>query len=381
MAEEINIVDSNELEIIKNALEKILYVPDRRLKPKIIEELLIYLNSRLSDDCYQIRIFIAFKQEKICGFVISQVDPDYRSRNRKCGTFGWLNADDFLTCKGLMNACENFIRQNNIRLLRGNINFPKCLGGIGIQTVGFKEQILYGVAFTNPKSKILDYLEKLGYKIDTEYLCMEVTAKEWKKGKNLDKSVKISYLSLKEMKKRKKEILDLAKNAFSAVMPDSTTGESRFNEIIEIYSQVPKLFYKLEKNFNAENHSNIPEFLDVWKNSDLENSITWAPFAIHRDTNEILGVIFSLPDLYQLWLNEPITRDNVDTAMVKSGYTGKGIFSSLNNIGQLTLGFNGVNYFEGTTIWSLNQDALCSIMPHCKTNRKFVVFQKRIKKN
>ncbi|MFX1395317.1 MAG: hypothetical protein ACFFAH_17395, partial [Promethearchaeota archaeon] len=91
--------------------------------------------------------------------------------------------------------------------------------------------------------------------------------------------------------------------------------------------------------------------------------------------------ILSIPDLYELWLDQPITRDNVDTAMIKTEYKGRGIFSALNNIGQLSCNLNGVKYYEGTGIWLINQDAINAVMPHCKTNKKFVVVQKRLKKN
>ena len=381
MKKKMKTIATEDIALIRKALKRVLYVPDNRLKSNIIKELIKYLKLKFSDKDYRIRVFIAFKEEEISGFITCQIDPDYKSRNRICGTFGWLNAKNFEACKSLMEECEDFIKQYNIRLLRGNINFPKGLGGIGIQTLGFNEEMLYGVAFGDPRSKILDYLIELGYKQDAEYICLEVTTKEWKKGKVVDKYIKLRYLTFEEIVNRKEEILDLARSAFNVVMPDSTTGDSRFNEIMEIYSNVPDTFFKLKESFNFKKYSKIPEFIDDWESSNLENSITWAPFAIHRETDEIVGLILSLPDLYQLWLDEPITRCNVDTVMVKPGYTGSGIFSALNNIGQITLGFNGINYFEGTSIWNLNEDAICTIMPHCQINRRFVVFQKRIKKD
>jgi len=380
MTRKIKIEETNNLVLIKKALITTLYVPNERLKPYIIKELTSYLKSKFNENNYKLKVFVAFEREEICGFTVCQIEPEYKSRNRKCGSFGWLNAESFEICQGLLEACEDFIKKNNIRLLRGNINFPKGLGGLGIQTMGFNERMMYGVAFINPQSEILSFLNDLGYKGDSEYLCMEVTSKEWKKGNVLDRSIKLQHLSLEEIIQRKDEILNCARSAFSAVIPDSTTGEHRFNEIIEIYSKVPDSFYKLDKKFNPRDFSDIPEFLEDWESSNLEKRVTWAHFAIERETDEIVGAIFTLPDLYQLWLNEPITRANVDTAMIKSGYTGKGIFSSMNNIGQITSSFNGVTYFEGTGIWVANEDAIKTILPHCKTNRKFVVVQKRIKK-
>ena len=64
--------------------------------------------------------------------------------------------------------------------------------------------------------------------------------------------------------------------------------------------------------------------------------------------------------------------------MVKKGYYGKGIFSALNNLGQLTAGLFGVDYYEGTTIWSNNERAINTIFPHCEPIRKHFVVQKRV---
>ena len=72
--------------------------------------------------------------------------------------------------------------------------------------------------------------------------------------------------------------------------------------------------------------------------------------------------------------------------MVRTGYNGKGVFSSLNNFGQATnRSMKGVNYYEGTAIWTKNskgvnnEEAMNSIFPHCKPIRRHVVFEKRIK--
>ena len=65
--------------------------------------------------------------------------------------------------------------------------------------------------------------------------------------------------------------------------------------------------------------------------------------------------------------------------MVRKDYAGRGIFSALNNIGQLTCNLNGIKYYEGTTIWTNNIDAVNSIFPHCKHIRKYYVLQKRIR--
>ena len=285
---------------------------------------------------------------------------------------------DFETCKLLLEACEQFARDHNIRLMRGNINFPKELGGLGIQEFGFEEQMLYGVAFNDPDSSITEYLEKLGYKRDAEYVCMEVTHHTWKMGKQLDKSIKIRYLPNKELRNRKNEISSIAQKVFYSVLPDAFGGDA-VEGMFHLFEQVPQSEYI--PLYDPTEITRQPEFLEAWESCDLNQVNSFVHMAFARDTDELVGIIFCLPDKYQLMLNQPITRVNVHTVMVKKGFGGRGIFSSLNNIGQLTGNACGITWYEGTGIWIVNEDAIRTILPHGRINRRFFVWQKRLKKN
>ena len=370
------IYQTHDLIEIKYALESILEISDKRLKSRVVSEILKYLIEKFFDNSYKVAVYICCDNSEIVGFVIAQIDPSYRSYGKLCPTFGWLRADSIETCKKLMNACENFARKHGFRKIRGPINYPKGLGGIGVQVDGFNEKLFYGVAF-NP-TNIADYLDKLGFKRDAEYICVHVTEKTWKKGKKIDNNIRLRFLPLKDIIAKEEEIMELASSAFNFILPDHS-GSGRFDEVMRQYAAVPKTHYKLPPNFNTRKYSDIPEFIEAWESCDLENVVTWAPIAINRYIGEIVGAIFSLPDLYQLWLGESITRVNVDTVFVKPGYTGKGIFSALNNIGQITTGFNGIKYIEGTHIWNKNEEAVQSIFPHTKPLRKHIVFQKRLR--
>ena len=136
--------------------------------------------------------------------------------------------------------------------------------------------------------------------------------------------------------------------------------------------------YKIKGEVYLKKYSIIPEYIEAWESCDLEKIEPYVPMAFDRHTGELVGIILCLPDLYEAWRGEPITRVNVDTAMVKKGYYGKGIFSALNNIGQLTCLMRGLNYYEGTSIWSNNSRAIDTIFPHCKPIRKHIVVQKRL---
>ncbi|MBY8986299.1 MAG: hypothetical protein KGD65_14580 [Candidatus Lokiarchaeota archaeon] len=375
----ISIQESTNLKEIQNVLDSLLYVPNIQLKPKIIAKLCDYLVSKFSDPQYKLRVFIAYRGLEPCGFVIAQIHPTYTSYSRKCGTFGWLLAEEFEVCQELIYNCERFIKENKIRKIRGNINFPKHLGGIGFQTLGFEAPMMCGIAFNNPKSKIRQHIERLGYLNNAEYSCVHVTDSSWEQGqRKLDEDIRIAYLTIDQMLERKEEIRDVIQGSFQVLLPDSSGGDTGFNEILEFYKQVPESFYKLPNDFDPYQYSNRKEYREAWDNCNLEKVVTWAPFAFDRKTDAVVGVIFSIPNLYQLWLNEPLTHTNVDTAMVHKEYARKGIFSNLNNIGQITLSFNGINYVEGTTIWSNNEKAVAAIFPHSKLRRKHIVYQKRI---
>ena len=376
--EENRIIESHSISEIKNAMEQTLYVPDLQLKSKIIEELLKYLELKFEQSEYPITSFITTNSSEINGFIICQVDPHYSSYGRKCGTFGWLYAQSLEICALLMKNCAHFVRDHKTRKLRGPINFPKSLGGLGCQITGFEEPMLYGVAYSDPKSRTHNYLIQLGFYEESEYTCVRVEQKSWKNGKKVDKNVVLRYGSLKELINRKEEILNLGKNSFHEILPDSSGRNGRFNEFIYAFNQIPKENRTLPQNFNPTEHSNNPHFYEAWDNCNLNNIEMFAPMAFDRCTDELIGILLGLPNLYEAWLGRPITRCNVDTAMVRHDYTGKGIFSALNNIGQQTCRFFGVTYFEGTSIWSNNSQAINSIFPHSTPIRKHYIFQKRI---
>ncbi|MFW9988648.1 MAG: hypothetical protein ACFFC3_08335 [Candidatus Odinarchaeota archaeon] len=365
------------LDEIREALECKLYVPDIRVKDKIIDEFLLYLKNKFSDPEYKIKSFIGYIDKKISGIVICQINPNYKSYGRKCGTFGWLSADSFDICKKLLKKCENFIKKNKIRKIRGPINFPKSLGGIGIQNMGFKEKMLYGVAYSNSDSQLISYLESIGYQRESEYTCVYVAEKTWNKGKKIDKNIIFRYFPLRELYEYIEDIKNLANNSLYEILPD-TSGIIRIHEFFDTFSKIPKKFYEINEKFNQKNYSEIPQFIETWETCNLRKTEPFAPMAFDKSTDELVGILLGLPDLYEDWAGKAITRCNVDTAMVKKGYFGKGIFSALNNLGQLTTNLYGINYFEGTSIWSNNSRAISTIFPHCDPIRKHYVFQKRI---
>lgn len=373
----ISVKETSNLDEVREALQTVLFVPDNNIRERVIAELTQYLRLKLADPEYKLKVFITYNNAQPCGFVVCQIDPFYTSYSRKCGTFGWLHADSLEICKKLMKECEMFVKENRIRKLRGNINFPKNLGGIGIQFQGFDQQMLFGVAFTNHESRILNYLESLGYIRESEYTCVHVEQQTWDKGKKIDDNIEFRYFTLKELYSMADEIRGLAKSSFFEILPDSS-GRTRIYEFFDAFSQVPESFRTLPEDFDIINYTTIPQFQEAWENCDLEKIEVWAPLAFDKTTYELVGALLGLPDLFQIYNGKPLTRANVDTAMVKKGYYGKGIFSALNNVGQLTAKLFGIEYYEGTAIWSNNDRAVNTIFPHCQPIRKHYITQKRV---
>jgi len=70
---------------------------------------------------------------------------------------------------------------------------------------------------------------------------------------------------------------------------------------------------------------------------------------------------------------------NVDTVMIAKQHAGKGVFSSIHNMGKPIVTAAGISFIEGTTIWANNERAVKTIFPHAKPLRTHVVVQKRVK--
>ena len=278
-----------------------------------------------------------------------------------------------------MEECEKFVRANKFKKLRGPINYPKKVGGIGFQTEGFACPMMSGVAFNDPSSNVLAYLKLLGYKPDAKYSCVDAFVKVWEKGKDLDDNIELRFLPLSEIRALKSQILSLAQQSFYLVLADSSGGKDRFDEVMDIYYQAGKKVKVANPNFDPQIYAQMPGFLDTWNAADLDNIVPTSIYAFDKNSGELAGILMAQSNLYQLWKNEALTHMNVDTVIIKKEYAGKGIFSALHNVGKsLSSAVYGYNYFEGTTIWANNDRAIKTIFPHSSPLRTHYVVQKRI---
>ena len=260
--------------------------------------------------------------------------------------------------------------------------------GFGLQISGTDEQWLYGVATSNGNPELYNYLVNCNYEPESEYTCMHVVEESWKKGNTLDKNLKLCCLPLDELEEKLDEIVELAGDSFSSLLPD-TSGGGRENveELLHLALNAPRRFFRYQQFYNPfKRYKPIPEFIEAWKESDLETMITMFPMVLERKTNKLIGILIGVLDYYQFWRGEYISRVNVHTAMIRRGYNGKGVFSSLNNFGQATnRSMTGITYYEGTAIWTKNskgvnnEEAINAIFPHCRPIRRHIVFEKRVK--
>ena len=374
------VIDVKDPSQIRLALLEALSVPDEGLKPKIVSEIVSYFDGKFSNPESKTKFFVASQNNKITGFVSCQIDGEYKSYGMPCPTFGWLTARDLETCEALMTECERFVRENKKKKLRGPINYPKFIGGIGFQTEGFEAPMMSGVAFGDPESKVLEYLQELGYKKDSKYSCLDTFLKKWAKGKDLDENIAVRFLPLDEIRGLKEQIMGLASQSLYAVLADAPGGRGRFEEMMDGYAQACKVLKLVNQEFPQE-YADVPGFRETWESCDFEKIVPMSVYAFDRNTNELVGVIMCQPNLFQLWNGEPLTHLNVDTVMIKKEYAGKGIFSALHNIGVfLSSSTHGFNYYEGTTIWANNDRAIKTIFPHGTPTRTHYVVQKRLLK-
>ena len=376
--QEITVANTRDITEIQLVLTELLYVPEERLKLVVVLELLDYFKEKFSKPDYKIKIFYTKENGDISGFVVCQVDNDYKSYGMKCPTFGWLHAKDYPSCELLMSECEDFVRENKLRKIRGPINFPKIIGGIGYQTEGFEAPMLNGIAFNEPNLRVLEYLQELGYKKESKYSCVEVVNSNWNKGNTLDKDIALRFLPTSEIRKLRSKILNLAQNSFYSVLADAPGGQSRFEEMMESCGVTAASRAVVKNDFDPRTISSIPEFIEAWESCDINDIVPCCPLAFDRTTGELVGIIMTLPNLFQLWSKQPLTHLNVDTVIIKKEFAGRGIFSSLQNVGRITCKLHGFDYVEGTTIWANNNRAIKTIFPHSTPVRTHYVVQKRI---
>jgi hypothetical protein len=281
-----------------------------------------------------------------------------------------------------MESCEQYAREQSFKRIRGPINYPKLIGGVGYQVFGHNASLMNGVPFSPPDMKEAEFLKQLDYEPESEYSCVTVIQKSWDKGDTLDENIIIRFLTSNEIRLLKPKLVELVRKSFYSVLADAPGGSSRLDEMFDSYKIMMDYLNQTNKplNIDPESYFKNPKYIEAFEHSDSVNAVPCCPIAYDSTTGEMVGIIMAVPNLYQIWKGELLTEMNVDTVMIKEEYSRRGIFSALNNVGQLMVRCRGATYYEGTTIWSNNNRAVETIFPHCTLRRKHIVFQKRLLK-
>jgi hypothetical protein len=248
--------------------------------------------------------------------------------------------------------------------------------------MGYDAPLMSGVPFNSAEMKEFHFLKELGYELESEYSCVEVIQRSWDKGDNLHKDIELKFLPPDKLRALKSELMGLARNSFYSVLADAPGGSCRMDEIFDSYDELMSYLKAMQPplEIDPEVFFKIPRFIEIFKASDPIEAVPCCLVAFDKNTGEVAGTIMAIPNLFQIWKGERLTEINVDTAMIKKEYAGRGIFSAINNVGQLMCRYRGADYFEGTTIWNNNDRAIKTIFPHCTLKRKHVIFQKRLLK-
>ena len=111
----VEISDTRDLIEIQKAMRELISLEDTHVKENIIKNLIDYLKSKFAFPEYKIKVFIAYSEGKPSGFVISDLNPEYKSYGRKCGTFGRLKAKSHDICAILLKHCDYHTRRHQAK--------------------------------------------------------------------------------------------------------------------------------------------------------------------------------------------------------------------------------------------------------------------------
>ncbi|MFW9877626.1 MAG: hypothetical protein ACFFG0_31455 [Candidatus Thorarchaeota archaeon] len=75
----IEISDTRDLREIQKALSQLIFTQNTTIKENIIKSLIEYLRTKFMLPEYKIKVFIAYSEGEPCGFVISDLNPEYKS--------------------------------------------------------------------------------------------------------------------------------------------------------------------------------------------------------------------------------------------------------------------------------------------------------------
>jgi hypothetical protein len=180
------------------------------------DEYNILFTNNLAKEYCKFSAWIAYQNGKVVGRIAAIINTRANTLwNNKKIRFGWFDfIEDFEVCKALILTVENFAKQNNCTYIHGPTGFTEMDRESWI-VEGFDQRHSSAGFYNFPY--YLDYIRKLGYFVDCEWLQYKMPASQ----PVPEKVDRINTLILEKYNLRllefssKKDIMPYARNFFS----------------------------------------------------------------------------------------------------------------------------------------------------------------------
>lgn len=285
------------------------------------------------------------KNSKIIGSIYCELKPKHISKGKQIPIFGWLNADSKEIAEELLNHVEIFAREHGYNEIRGPLNMPKMFGW-GAQVGYFDCPMYWETPHNHPE--ISKWIEECGYKADTEYITLELT--HLLEVANPHPELEIVSYPIEELfadKEMMGKLQQLVERNFSGFLPDISTDQGRFGEMGKM-------------------------LLETGHGQDFYI------LAIDRITQNLVGFIVEVPNIFDQWAGNRLKNVVVDTVIVDEKYRGAYFFFFLFNEICKKLTPKGIDGVVSGLIWSKNIPAMKIFSKIGKQIQKTLVFQKSL---
>ena len=218
-------------------------------------------------------------QEIIHGCIYVESKSHHSSFGKKIPIFGWLQAKNVETCKFLLESAEELVQNQGYKGLRGPINEPHLYGGWG---AAIKKSSTFPIMVNTPQNPIIlnGWIESSGFERSTTYLGLDTKTVSYPPNTLNDNEFRFISPTFEELKSNpelQENIKSHIKRNFGNFLPDHNSGT--FEDAFAVFQQV-------------------------------ENGNDFYLFMQDKATNQIVGLIEFIPNIFQKWQGQPITIIN-----------------------------------------------------------------------
>ncbi len=294
-------------------------------------------------------IFLSYSSEgnRVVGSIYVEVTPTHRSYGKQIPIFGWLFADSADICHLLLQTAEEFVNASGGHSLRGPINEPHLFGGWGIlhEASSKMPMMVDSMPFI---PDIADWIQEAGYENDTTYVSLEIREMaDFNCPLDMDRFRFISptLAELQSHSELRSEVDRIISRNFSRFLPD--TNPSKLADISQYLAQIPapEDFYILLQEIHSE---------------------------------KIVGIIFEVPNFFEIWQKRTITISDVNTMVVDKEYQNQMVIYRIYVELQKKLAQRGIQREIGVSVWKKNYMALKSFLKSAEIIAEYSVYQKKL---